>query len=109
MLRPVLAAAALMSLSGCTVWDGIVGWFAPAEPTAGVDAVDTAARVFDQIFKEGGVAKAGVAVNALLESVDFRRSGCDGKEAGEYPRYVSKRIHDFQDRVRSQDWREEEL
>ena len=42
MLRPVLAAAALMSLSGCTVWDGIVGWFPPAEPTAGVDGVDTA-------------------------------------------------------------------
>jgi hypothetical protein len=30
MLRPVLVAAALMSLSGCVVWDGVVGWFAPS-------------------------------------------------------------------------------
>ena len=42
MLRPLFTAAALMTLSGCAVWDGVVSWFAP-EPTPIVNAADTAA------------------------------------------------------------------
>lgn len=40
MLRPALAASALMLLSGCSV---IEGWFSPPAPPAVADAADTAA------------------------------------------------------------------
>ena len=43
MFRPILTAVALMTLSGCAVWDGVVGWFAPADPVAVANAVDTVA------------------------------------------------------------------
>ena len=86
MLRPVLAAAALMSLSGCTVWDGVVGWFAPAEPTAIVDTVDAAA--WSRYVPWNSAAKNVVKSGTGMEHIVLASGPADGPLPGPNARAV---------------------
>jgi len=79
MLRPVLVAAALMSLSGCVVWDGVVGWFAP-EPEPVADAVDTAA--WARYVPWNSAAKNVVKTGTGMEYIVLARGPADGPLPG---------------------------
>lgn len=79
MLRPALAASALMLLSGCSV---IEGWFAPA-PKPVADAVDAAAwaRYVPWNSAEKSVVKTGTGVEYIVLASGPPDGALPGKNA----------------------------
>lgn len=68
MFRPLLAAAALLTLSGCSLIDGVMGWFAPSAPKAVADAADADAwsRYVPWNHAAKNVVKTGMGVEYIV-------------------------------------------
>lgn len=85
MLRPVLTAAALMTLSGCSVWES---WFGPAELTPVADAADTSAWARYVPWKSD--AKNVVKTGTGMEYIVLASGPADGALPG---KNASAQIH----------------
>ena len=79
MIRPILTAGALMSLSGCAVWDGVVGWFSPP-PKPVADAADTGA--WQRYVPWNSAAKNVVKTGSGVEYVVLASGPADGALPG---------------------------
>lgn len=81
MFRAVLAASALLMLPGCSVIDGIVGWFAPGAPVAVDNAAD--ANAWARYVPWDSARKEVVKTGTGMEYIVLKSGPADGALPGE--------------------------
>lgn len=86
MLRSLIVAAALLSLSGCSIWEGVTGWFGPPAPKAVADAAD--ADAWARYTPWNSAAKSVVKTGSGVEYVVLASGPADGALPGPKARAV---------------------